>query len=104
MCKDCGKKVGKVRGHYSKYCYDVPNGFEEYKPDDMDDWCTCLCVDGATMEQRKVITALKAELVEAEGLLERANRWVRFDLKADKLGNAIQDFLNKREEADHAKS
>ncbi len=69
-CATCGKQIGKVRGHYSKYVFDFPDGVEKYEPDNMDDWCTCMCVDGATMEQRKVIVAFQTQLDKVVELLE----------------------------------
>lgn len=71
-CSDCDKKIGKIRGHIAKYAFDFPNGVEEYKPDDMDDYCTCLSADGATMEQRKDFVALKRKLAHVEELLDRS--------------------------------
>jgi hypothetical protein len=55
----------------------------------MDDWCTCLCVDGATLEQRKVIVALKSQLAEARELLKEIPH------STHPLYNRIIDFLKE---------
>ena len=97
ICAGCGKRAGKVRGHYSKYVFDFPDGVEKYEPDNMEDWCTCLCVDGATLEQRRVIHALKTRLGEATPLLKAA-QVAACNSRSHGLEGAIKNFFDKHKE------